>query len=154
MIRLAHRGDIAYVQSVLNAASNLDKLAAYTDAQLLGAISDCTQRLWVWDEGGQAAAFLWVTGIGNPRRGPKIEEFGASLPGRGVGTRLFLAALHDLTQQGLAQGLWLAVAADNGPAIRLYERLGFRATERRPAVWHRRAGPVADALVMAFEAAA
>ncbi len=152
MIRPATRGDIAFVQSVLNAPDNLGKLAAYTDQQLIQALDDRAQRLWIWQEQGEAAAFLWVTGIGNAQGGPKIEEFGVILPGRGIGTRLFQAALEELRREGLARGLWLAVAADNAPAIRLYERLGFREIERRCAVWHRRAGPVADALLMALDA--
>ena len=152
MMRLANLQDIPFVQKILNAPDNLDKLAAYTDAQLSAALGDATKRLWIWESGGTPAAFLWVTGVGNLGRGPKIEEFGAGIPGQGIGTRLFSAALSELQAQRLAKGLWLAVAADNAQAIRFYERLGFRATGQRPAVWHRRAGPVADALIMAFGA--
>jgi ribosomal protein S18 acetylase RimI-like enzyme len=150
MIRLANLLDIPFVQGVLNAASNLDKLAAYTDEQLALATHDTSQRLWIWDDGHTPAAFLWITGIGKAQRGPKIEEFGAVVPGRGAGTRLFLSALQALRDQRLDEGLWLAVAADNVQAIRFYERLGFQAIECRPAVRHRRAGPVADALLMAL----
>jgi GNAT superfamily N-acetyltransferase len=152
MMRLAKPDDIPFVQKVLDAPDNLDKLAAYTDAQLAAALGDATQPLWIWESGGTPAAFLWVTGIGNLGRGPKIEEFGAETPGRGFGTRLFSAALSELRAQRLHKGLWLAVAADNAQAIRFYERLGFRATDLRPAVWRRRAGPVADALIMTFDA--
>ncbi|PWK62028.1 GNAT family N-acetyltransferase [Roseicyclus mahoneyensis] len=152
MMRLAKPDDIPFVQKVLDAPENLDKLAAYTDAQLAAALGDATQRLWIWESWGTPAAFLWVTGVGQLGRGPKIEEFGAEVPGRGIGTRLFSAALSELRAQCLHKGLWLTVASDNAQAIRFYERLGFRATDLRPAVWHRRAGPVADALIMAFDA--
>lgn len=150
MMRPATRDDIPFVQGVLNAPGNLDKLAAYTNEQLVGALDDSGHRLWIWQEHGQAAAFLWITGVGSTR-GPKVEEFGAAVPGQGLGTRLFSAALDALRAQGLDRGLWLAVAADNVAAIRLYERLGFLAFERRPAVWHRRAGPAADAVLMALQ---
>ncbi|MEM9794797.1 MAG: hypothetical protein AAF848_17790, partial [Pseudomonadota bacterium] len=45
-----------------------------------------------------------------------------------------------------------AVAADNVDAIRFYERFGFVRTELRRAVWERRMGPVADALIMTLVA--
>jgi hypothetical protein len=35
-------------------------------------------------------------------------------------------------------------------AIRFNHRLGCRAIECRPAVWRRRTGPIADALLMAL----
>lgn len=152
MMRRANPDDIPFVQKVLDAPDNLDKLAAYTDAQLTSALGDATQRLWIWQSGRTPAAFLWFTGVGSGGHGPKIEEFGAEIPGRGIGTRLFSAALSKLRAQRLHKGLWLAVAADNAQAIRFYERFGFRATDLRPAVWHRRAGPVADALIMTFDA--
>jgi ribosomal protein S18 acetylase RimI-like enzyme len=67
-----------------------------------------------------------------------------------VGTRLFLAASHEMRRHLRGAGLWLAAAADNVLAIRFYDRLGFMVTELRPAVWRQRAGPVADALPMTF----
>ena len=78
MLRSAKPDDIPFVQKVLNAPDNLDKLAAYTDAQLAAALGDATQGLWIWESGGTPAAFLWVTGVDELGRGPKIEEFGAS----------------------------------------------------------------------------
>ncbi|MEM9229412.1 MAG: hypothetical protein AAGB10_07380, partial [Pseudomonadota bacterium] len=53
---------------------------------------------------------------------------------------------------GFPAPLRLAVAADNVDAIRFYERFGFVRTELRRAVWERRMGPVADALIMTLVA--
>lgn len=44
--------------------------------------------------------------------------------GRGLGRVLTLAGLHHLRDRGLGTVL-LYVEADNGPAVRVYERLGF-----------------------------
>ena len=153
MMRPAKADDVPYIQRVLNDPGNLDKLAAYSDADIAAAICDQSHRIWIWEVQGDPAAFIWITGIGEHERGPKIEEFGATVPGQGVGTLLFRAAMEELQTKGLLKGLWLAVAADNGDAIRLYQRLGFKPVEVRQAVWQRRSGPVADALYMVHSSA-
>lgn len=146
MLREATEADIPIIQSVLNAPENLDRLAGYADAQLQAALHSPDSWIGIWQDGPTAAAFIWLTGMG-AGTSPKVEEFGAVTPGRGYGTRLFQAVLDRLVAAGTPR-LWLAVAADNADAIRLYQRLGFVAEEVRPKVWARRAGPVADTLVM------
>ena len=46
--------------------------------------------------------------------------------GKGLGRTLTLAGLKHLRDRGLGAVL-LYVEADNGPAVRVYERLGFTA---------------------------
>ena len=48
--------------------------------------------------------------------------------GRGLGTALVAAALHGFATER-APRAWLEVTADNGRAVRLYQRLGFRRTK-------------------------
>jgi ribosomal protein S18 acetylase RimI-like enzyme len=54
--------------------------------------------------------------------------------GRGAGTRLYVAALGDLTQRGLPEAtLW--VLEGNRVARRWYERLGWKPTGRRKTTY-------------------
>jgi len=147
-IRKARSGDIAGIQAILNAADNLDKLAAYPDETLLAAMSSKDSEIFVLETTDcRVGAFLWLTGL-TSARGVKIEEFGAAEPGLGHGGSLFDAVLGDLWARYPGRPVWLAVAGDNAPAIAFYRRRGFRQTDLRSAVWHRRAGPVADAVIM------
>ncbi|MGL5011569.1 MAG: GNAT family N-acetyltransferase [Paracoccaceae bacterium] len=149
LVRKARPDDLGVIQSILNAPDNLDKLAACTDETLCAAMRSKDQSLKVLEVPPQGvAAFLWMTGLRSDPAGAKIEEFGAVEPGAGHGSTLFSAVLADFARTYPGRALWLAVAADNIGAIRFYERWGFRRKETRPAVWHRRAGPVADALIM------
>lgn len=51
--------------------------------------------------------------------------------GRGLGSRLILELLADLSHRGIP-GIHLDVGSDNARAIALYSRLGFVELERRP----------------------
>ncbi len=53
--------------------------------------------------------------------------------GRGVGTRLMKQVSDQAAKQGLR--LVLDVVDDGGPAIALYDRLGWRMVDNRPAEW-------------------
>ena len=67
---------------------------------------------------------------------------------RGLARSLMeVAVVHALARQ--AQSLFLEVAADNGPALGLYEGLGFEIVGRRKGYYDRgAASPRIDALVM------
>lgn len=143
MLHHAIADDIPLIQSILNRPDNLDKLEGYSDDALRAALT--RDRIFTWVEGGDCLGFCWVTDTPN---GPKIEEFGTRAPGGGVGSKLFRAVLDQLDPSGL----WLAVAADNAAAIRFYHRFGFVPDGLRPAAWHRRKGPPADALILRYDA--
>jgi ribosomal-protein-alanine N-acetyltransferase len=66
---------------------------------------------------------------------------------KGVAKALLQAAA-DAASLGGAGALFLEVAADNVPAIALYQGDGFREVGRRAGYYTRGAAPAADALVM------
>lgn len=61
---------------------------------------------------------------------------------RGIGRRLIEAAAAASIARG-ASALFLEVAEDNGPALRLYEGMGFRTVGARPGYYRRAAAAVA-----------
>lgn len=65
----------------------------------------------------------------------------------GVGTALLQEVETQLTARG-CQSLMLDVAADNRPALALYEKAGFTAQGRRKAYYRRQAAPFVDAILM------
>lgn len=68
---------------------------------------------------------------------PAVPELGIavrdSVRGRGVGTRVLRALRAEASRQGIAQ-ISLSVEPDN-PALRLYERVGFRKLARVGGAW-------------------
>lgn len=148
-VRAARPADLPVIRQIIDAPENHGKLATYPDAVLLSAMALEDQMMLVLDAAASGPqAFLWIVGLRSDPVGPKIEEFGALRPGCGVGGALFDAGLAAIITSG-AERLWLAVAADNVGAIRFYERRAFQRVSVRRQAWHRRAGPVADALIMA-----
>ena len=69
---------------------------------------------------------------------------------RGVGRALMDLAVRAAKSAGAAS-LYLEVDIQNGPAARLYERLGFVRTGLRRGYYDRGAAPRADALVMRLD---
>lgn len=65
----------------------------------------------------------------------------------GVGTRI-LEYFEFLSVENGAQTIFLEVAANNSPAIRLYQKCGFRESARRTAYYLTASGERIDALVM------
>jgi ribosomal-protein-alanine N-acetyltransferase len=68
--------------------------------------------------------------------------------GKGVGAALMQACFADLMMTP-SKRMVLEVAADNPPAIRLYEKLGFTKLSERKGYYARPDGQPATALVMA-----
>lgn len=152
MLRSAQLGDIPYIQSILNTPDNLGKLAGYGDDAIRTALDDPQQVVLIWQESDEsAAAFVWLAVLEDgPKLGTKIEEFGVSRPGGGIGRKVMTALMAYCTDNNCPKPLWLAVAGDNDGAIRFYERFGFAETDRKVKVWHRRQGEPADAVRMDF----
>lgn len=73
---------------------------------------------------------LWADGLAHR------AQFGIGLHrewrGRGLGRQLAEAVIRQARRDGRIARLDLEVRADNGPAIRLYESLGFAVEGRRP----------------------
>lgn len=67
--------------------------------------------------------------------------------GMGIGAKLVLALIDRLRQNGVYR-LTLEVRVSNTPAIRLYEKLGFKSIGRRPNYYYH---PKEDALIMGKE---
>ena len=69
---------------------------------------------------------------------------------RGLGRALMRAAAARAAEGG-ASALFLEVDAENIPARRLYEALGFAEVGRRGAYYRRKAGRAADALILKLQ---
>lgn len=145
MLRHADPTDLLYIQAILNAPDNLGKLEAYADELVLAAIESTRTAVFIWEEDGQWGGFCWLQ---LTPEGTKVEEFGVSIPGRGIGSRFFAAVLDQINRDDCPTPVWLNVAADNSDAIRFYQRFGFVGKTLQKSVWKRRKGPVADALTM------
>lgn len=143
MLRNADPSDLRFIQSILNAPENLDKLEGYDDDVVAHAIANPDAPIFIWQGRQNPDGFCWLS---LAEDSIKIEEFGVATPGGGIGSAFFTAILDHYAQD--PRPLWLAVAADNTAAIRFYQRFNFTPTETRPAAWHRRKGPVADAVIM------
>lgn len=148
MINLATPDDLSQIQQILNKPENLDKLEGYPDQAVLDAITSDNARVLVWKEAGSWSGFCWLS---VSDAGTKIEEFGVTAPGEGIGARFFKAILEDFRSTKLPAPLWLIVAGDNRGAFRFYERFGFVTFEVNKAAWKRRKGPVADAVKMRWQ---
>lgn len=68
---------------------------------------------------------------------------------QGLATALLKAAA-DLARREGAERLFLEVAADNAPALALYQRAGFEQVGTRPGYYRRLDGTRADALILAL----
>jgi len=83
---------------------------------------------FIAERGGQMAGFHW-TKVHDPTLGEVyVVGVDPAEQGSGLGRTLTLAGLRHLRDRGVAEAM-LYVDEDNGPAIRMYEALGFtRAT--------------------------
>ncbi len=67
---------------------------------------------------------------------------------RGIG-RALLSELHGALRRASVARVFLEVAADNAPALALYEAAGYRRAGLRRAYYRRESAPAADALILA-----
>lgn len=137
MLRLARPEDVSSISAILDAPHNWDKLETYPQAAILAALRDPEHLLFAWR--AENFGFAWMR-ISGPRE-IKLEEFGVSTPGGGVGRQFFTALLEQLRMQDDHDLLWLLVAADNDGAIRFYDRFGFSPAPTPAQQWERRKGP-------------
>lgn len=84
-------------------------------------------------DGEAGAGWLWVRLNGAPHRAADawvfLVEVAEDRRGRGHGRTLMLCAEHECAAAGV-RALGLSVYADNAPARRLYDSLGYRVVER------------------------
>jgi len=120
-------------------------LEAYSDDTIYAAIAGAQSKVFIWDENTERRGFCWLT---QTAKGTKVEDFGVKIQGHGVGSRFFGPVLDAVIGEDLPLPIWLPVAADNSGAIRFYKWFGFVHSTLRKSVWHRRKGPIADALIM------
>ncbi|MGX1737973.1 mycothiol synthase [Corynebacterium flavescens] len=94
--------------------------------------------LFLWDEGPQLAGFHWTKW--HTESSPAFGEvyvigLADSYRGKKLGGPLLTLGLHHLVGKG-AHKVILYVEADNAPAVKVYERLGFEIAEQH-CVWAR-----------------
>lgn len=146
-IRNASIEDTRDLQEIFDLRENFDKLERYSDSQLFAAIKNPANLFLVCVADARIQCFIWIIGLDDAIKGPKIEEFASRIPGAGCGSVLFRYAIKAILDRGHKR-VWLAVAADNEKAIRFYARFGFVEKEVRKKVWSRRSGDIADGLMM------
>ena len=97
----------------------------------------------VWVSGEPLAGFLLIRAVGDEA---EILTLAVDLAHRRAGHAAALvdAAKQDLAKTGVSR-LFLEVAADNSPALALYERQGFLPIGVRKGYYRRDAGPNMDA---------
>lgn len=91
------------------------------------------------DRPGELAGFCWTRVHPPSAEDPELGEIfvvgvDPEHHGRGLGRTLVLGGLDHLAWVGVATGM-LHVEADNHPALKLYERLGFRVHHRHQIVF-------------------
>ncbi len=138
-IRLAGRGDAGAVTDLQNAAfegswgyaPNTADEIAYRVFELP---DDPPDRVLLLEEDGRLLAYCWThqEHAGTPGQVGMVGTAPAE-QSRGLGRAVTAAGVNDLIEAG-ATPIDITVDAENAPALRLYERLGFAVRSR--SVWY------------------
>jgi len=113
---------------------DLERLHRAMEAQWF----DPEDVLFIWDEGPQLAGFHWTkwhTETTPPFGEVYVIGLADSYRGKRLGGPLLTLGLRHLVDKG-AYKVILYVEADNAPALKVYERLGFEIAEQH-CVWAR-----------------
>lgn len=126
LVRRVERGDILYVQEIEEEAFGDE---AYPLALMIYLYEYCGKYFLVAEVEKQIAGYI----VACPEKGNGLHIYSIavkkSFRRRGLGKKLLNHLIELAVEQGLKR-VYLEVKAENTPAIRLYEKLGFRKTRR------------------------
>jgi ribosomal protein S18 acetylase RimI-like enzyme len=126
-VRFGQREDIPAVQTFLAEEGELSPVA-------IGVLAHADLVFWIAVEAGETVATILTRPLpfadGSMRGGADQLVVAAHRRNQGIGRRLMELAEGYYRSRG-AIGMSLVVAADNAPAVHLYERLGYTPVQRR-----------------------
>ena len=140
---------VAMNESHVSAVAELEKQcfsAPWSERSIASELGN-EYSLWLVEEiDGVAVAY-----VGSQACPPEADVMNVAVAPayrrQGIGEGLMVALMDALRQRGM-ESLTLEVRASNGPAIALYDRLGFAQVGRRPNYY---TDPREDALIMRKE---
>ncbi|AGT07643.1 GNAT family N-acetyltransferase [Paracoccus aminophilus] len=146
MLRLATPSDLSFIRALWRRPGNEMFLAPEEAGELEEALE--YDHLVIWERAGAPLGFAlltrWVLGS------YAVSALAITAPGQGEGTR-FLAALLDwLFAEPEAHRIALDTTVDNGPALRLFEKLGFQREGLYRECWKRPDGRRVDCVALAI----
>ncbi|MEQ8816111.1 MAG: GNAT family N-acetyltransferase [Thalassobaculum sp.] len=100
------------------------------DAWLLRALADANRRIWIAERGVERLGT--VSAVRNA--GGPVElsiTVAPAMRGRGVGAVMLHAALAETARIWPGDAITAMIRPSNGPSLRLFERCGFVATDRK-----------------------
>ncbi len=103
--------------------------------------------LWLWEDAGQLAGFVALTVWSASDGTWGITHFATARRGQGDGRRFLRALLVELFGNRGIHRLSVDSAPDNAPALRLWQRAGFRHEGRLRQCWKRPNGARTDSLL-------
>jgi [ribosomal protein S18]-alanine N-acetyltransferase len=120
--------------------------AAWDKAALAGILAMQGADARVAEETGRPLGLIFAIILGEEA---EVLTIGVAPGARRLGIgRLLLADLYERAQARGARRVVLEVAADNGPALTLYETEGFRTVGLRHGYYQRERGPAIDAWLL------
>ena len=145
MLRPARASDLPAIKALWCAPANAMMLpppeAGEAEAQCEAGL------LWLWEEAGQMEGFVALTVWSASDGIWGITHCATARPGQGNGRRFLRALLAELFDRRGIHRLSVDSAPDNAPALRLWQRAGFRLEGRLRQCWKRPDGQWADSLL-------